>query len=74
MNSLRISDKPGADTRHMVRSVLAFMADAFEAMPDGNVRFDGSMMGASQILLICADALRESDDAPGEVERQSDGG
>lgn len=61
-NPFRIDDKPGADTRHVVRSVLMFMAQSFESMENSEeVWFDGASAGAGFILSACAGALRESE-------------
>ena len=62
LNAFRIDDKPGSDTRHIVRSVLSFMAQSFELMQEENdVPFTDAMGGASFILLACIDALKEND-------------
>jgi len=61
-NPLRIDDKPGSDTRYMVRSVLAFMAEAFDALEStGDVISEGAMTGCARIMNICHDALKEAD-------------
>lgn len=63
-NPFRVDDKPGEDTRHVVRSVLMFMASAFEAVEEyEETLFDGASAGASIILRACAGALKEADDA-----------
>lgn len=60
MNPLRIDDKPGSDTRYMVRSVLAFMADALAALESTNDCLSGdALVGVVQIMSVCRDALRE---------------
>lgn len=62
MNPLRIDDMPGEDTLYLVRSVLSFMGEAFEALEQSqDVMPDHAMMGASQIMYICRDALRSKD-------------
>lgn len=62
MNPLRVDDKPGGDTRYQVRTVLAFMGEAFEALEEHqDVVSRGAMMGASLIIHMCADALREEE-------------
>lgn len=68
MNPLRIDNKPGEDTLYLVRSVLAFMSDAFTAMESGEIVSTNAMIGAGQIMNLCADALKSADE-PGEVEQ-----
>ena len=56
----RVGDKPGEDTRHVVRSVLHFMEQSFEVLEQHNeCLINGSMLGASLILRACAIALEE---------------
>ena len=64
MNPLRIDDKPGEDTRHLVRAVLSFMAASLSAIAtaESDPLSESSTMGASHIISMCADALREVDD------------
>jgi len=64
MNPLRIDDKPGEDTRHLVRAVLSFMRDAFMAISTtgADPLSESSSLGVSSILSVCADALREVHD------------
>lgn len=63
MNPLRIDNQPGGDTRYHVRAVLAFMGEAFEALEEHqDVVSKGVMMGASLIMHMCVDALREEED------------
>ena len=65
MNPFRIDNKPGADTRRVVRSVLAFMAQSFEQMErENDVPFNHAMEGAAHIVKACADALRKADTPP----------
>ena len=67
MNPFRIDDKPGADTRSMVRHVLAFMEYAFETIEKGDGCFlEGAMLGAASILGACSDALKESEPEGGD--------
>lgn len=62
MNPLRVDDKPGADTRYMVRSALIFMSEAFAALENGgDVLSTGAMTGAAQLLNVCVDALKEKE-------------
>lgn len=69
-NPFRIDDKPGEDTRHVVRSVLMFMANAFEAMENSEeIWLDGASVGASIILGACAAALKEVDEETGGVQK-----
>ncbi len=72
MNPLRIDNKPGADTCHVVRSVLTFMVDALVALDAsadrGDLLSEGGLFGASQIIGVCADALKEADDEQSEVQ------
>jgi len=59
----RVDDKPGEDTRHVVRSVLCFMAQSFEVLELHNeCLISGSMLGASHIINACARALEEGGD------------
>ena len=68
-NPFRIDDKPGEDTRHVVRSVLMFMANAFEAMENSEeIWLDGASVGASIILGACAGALKEAEKKEGSDE------
>lgn len=63
MSALRIDNKPGADTRLAVRSVLDFMGAAFSAIYSSHDDLTPEMiLGASRILDECAEALREVDD------------
>lgn len=67
-NPFRIDDKPGEDTRLVVRSVLSFMAQSFEALEHHNDCINsGAMSGAARIIEVCVEALEEVDDDPGEV-------
>lgn len=69
-NPFRIDDKPGEDTRHVVRSVLMFMASAFEAMEErDDTSLDGANAGASIILSACVGALKEADEEIGGVQK-----
>lgn len=69
-NPFRIDDKPGEDTRHVVRSVLMFMANALEAMENSEeIWLDGASVGASTILGACAGALKEVGEETGEVDK-----
>lgn len=69
MNPLRVDDKPGSDTRYLVRSALIFMSEAFAALEKGgDILSTGAMTGAAQLLNVCVDALQEKEGA------QSDGG
>ena len=65
-NPFRIDDKPGSDTRIVVRSVLSFMAQSFEALErhDDSLNI-GTMSGAARIIEACLDALEEA--GPDEV-------
>ena len=66
MRTLRVDDKPGEDTRYLVRSVLQFMAEAFgEIEGRDEPHSTGAMRGAAVILGLCADALREPDEPEG---------
>lgn len=65
MNPLRIDDKPGGDTCYLVRSVLMFMSDAFSALEDGDILSSGSLIGAGQIMSLCADALKPDEEEKG---------
>jgi len=63
-NFLRVDNKPGGDTRRMVREVLAFMADSFYATEDRTkigLPTDGASLGAGHILGMCMDALKEAE-------------
>lgn len=67
MNPLRIDNKPGGDTRYLVRTVLTFMSEAFEALEtQQDALSKGAMMGASQIMHMCVDALREEEEGPAD--------
>ena len=56
----RVDDKPGEDTRHIVRSVLLFMSQAFDALDmHHDCVVSGSMLGAANIINACARALEE---------------
>ena len=56
----RVDDKPGEDTRNIVRAVLRFMAQSFEVLELHNEFFiSESMIGASHIINACARALEE---------------
>ncbi|SBT08100.1 hypothetical protein ACCAA_520028 [Candidatus Accumulibacter aalborgensis] len=70
MNPLRIDNKPGADTRHVVRHVLFFMADALEALANTGTLSEARALGASHVLSVCADALKETE----KDEANPDGG
>lgn len=62
-NPFRVDDKPGMDTRHVVRSVLMFMAQSFEVMEGHeDVWLNDACAGASHILLACVSALKESEE------------
>lgn len=70
MNPLRIGNKPGADTCHAVRSVLEFMSLSFSAIYSSEDDImSAAMLGAAQIMNVCADALKEeeADEAHSEV-------
>lgn len=50
INPLRIDDKPNGDTCYLVRSVLVFMAEAFDALENADdVLSNGAMTGAARI-------------------------
>lgn len=64
MNPLRVDNKPGSDTRYLVRSALIFMSEAFAALENsGDVLSTGCMTGAAQLMNVCIDALREEEKA-----------
>lgn len=71
MNPLRIDNKPGADTCHAVRSVLEFMSLSLSAIysSEDSIIMPVAMLGAAQIMNVCADALKEEevDEAHREV-------
>lgn len=71
-NPLRMLDQPGPDTRQAVRDVLFFLSDAFFAMAsaDAVTSSESATRGAGHLLAVCADALRESE----EAEANPDGG
>ena len=67
-NPFRIDDKPGADTRHVVRSVLMFMAQSLEVMEGHEeVWLNDACAGASHILLACVSALKEMEEGGGDA-------
>lgn len=68
-NPLRCDDKPGADTRRMVREVLAFMVDSLYATEDRTtlgMPSTGASLGAGHILRMCRNALEEADGGEGD--------
>ncbi len=71
-NPLRMLDQPGPDTRQAVRDVLFFLSDAFFAIAstDAVTSSESATRGAAHLLTVCADALRE----PEEAEANPDGG
>ncbi|MBS1185278.1 MAG: hypothetical protein H6R09_879 [Proteobacteria bacterium] len=69
MKTLRVDDKPGEDTRYLVRSVLLFMTEAFDALErNDEPHMAGTMNGAARILDLCADALKEPDEPAGAAD------
>lgn len=69
-NPFRIDDKPGEDTRVVVRSVLMFVAQSFEAMERSeDIWCDNAMVGAAHVIFACASALKEVDEETGEVQK-----
>lgn len=69
MNALRVDDKPGEDTRYLVRSILTFMTEAFDALEKSeDCYMAGTMTGAARIIGLCADALREPDEPEGAAD------
>ncbi len=60
--NLRIDNQPGVDTRYFVRNVLTFVGEALESLERGDDHVSSeAMLGASHILRLCVEALREPD-------------
>ncbi len=63
-NLLRCDNKPGADTRRMVRETLALLIDwhyATENREALGMPSTGVSLGAGHILRMCQNALEEGD-------------
>ena len=68
MNPLRVDNKPGKDTCYLVRSVLLFMTEAFDALDRTSDALPlGAMEGAGRIMSVCADALKDASEAESET-------